>query len=77
MEQNMGATDEQLRVGLGAVLGGSSLGILAGVIGLPTILSPLLGLIAVMMLVTGTVGTCPMYSLLGVDTCSVDAKTAQ
>lgn len=77
MEQNMGATDEQLRVGLGAVLGGSSLGILAGIIELPTILSPLLGLIAVMMLVTGTVGTCPMYSLLGVDTCSVDAKTAQ
>lgn len=75
MEQNMGATDEQLRVGLGAVLGGSSLGILADIIGLPTILSPLLGLIAVMMLVTGTVGTCPMYSLLGINTCSADAKT--
>ncbi|ERG89261.1 MAG: protein of unknown function (DUF2892) [halophilic archaeon J07HX5] len=77
MEQNMGVTDERLRVGLGAVLGGLSLGILANAVGLPTVLSPLLGLIGVMMLVTGTIGTCPMYSLLGVDTCSVDANTVK
>lgn len=69
MQSNVGAFDQTLRTGTGAAAGLASLAILGSVLSLPTVLSPLLGVVAVMMLVTATVGTCPVYSLLGVDTC--------
>jgi hypothetical protein len=70
MEQNVGSMDGTLRTGTGAVAGAASLAILVGGLSLPTVLSPVLGVVAVMMLVTATVGTCPIYSLFGVDSCS-------
>jgi hypothetical protein len=73
MDENVGATDRQLRTALGAVLGIASLAILAGVIALPSVLSPILGVLALVMLGTAATGTCGLYSLIGVDTCSVDA----
>lgn len=69
MEQNVGGTDKKLRTATGAVAGLGSLAILAGTLGLPTVLSPVLGVVAIMMLVTATVGTCPIYSLFGIDSC--------
>ena len=75
MEQNVGATDRQVRTLIGALAGAVSLAILAEVISLPTLLSPVLGVIALMMLGTAATGTCGMYALVGMDTCSMDAKT--
>lgn len=73
MDENVGATDRQLRTALGAVLGIASLAILAEVIALPSVFSPILGVLALVMLGTAATGTCGLYSLIGVDTCSVDA----
>ncbi len=70
MDQNVGSTDKKLRTLVGAVAGVVSLAILAGPVPLPTILSPVLGVVAIMMLGTALTGTCGLYSLLGVDTCS-------
>lgn len=70
MNQNVGATDQTLRTAVGAVSGLVSVGILTGAVSLPTALSPVLGVVAVMMLVTASVGTCPLYSLVGIDSCS-------
>lgn len=70
MEQNVGSSDKLLRTALGAVAGLLSIAILANVVSLPVAASPVLGLVAIVMLATGTVGMCPIYSLLGVDSCS-------
>jgi hypothetical protein len=75
MEQNVGATDRQIRTAIGAIAGLASLGILAEVISLPEILSPVLGVIALAMLGTAATGTCGLYSLIGVDTCSMKSGT--
>lgn len=70
MNRNVGSTDQSLRTVIGAVSGVASLAILAGSVSLPAVLSPVLGVVALMMLVTGTIGTCPIYAALGVDSCS-------
>jgi Protein of unknown function (DUF2892). len=70
MNQNVGSTDGVLRTVAGAVAGAVSIAVLAGALSLPTVLSPVLGVIAVVMLTTATVGTCPVYSVFGVDSCS-------
>jgi len=69
MNRNVGSLDQTLRTAIGAVAGAVSIATLAEVISLPMVLSPLLGIVAVMMLVTAAVGTCPVYSLLGIDSC--------
>ncbi len=70
MNQNVGSTDGVLRTATGAVAGAVSIAVLAGALSLPTVLSPVLGVIAVVMLTTAAVGTCPVYSVFGVDSCS-------
>ncbi|CCQ37217.1 DUF2892 family protein [Natronomonas moolapensis 8.8.11] len=70
MDQNVGSMDKKLRTLTGAVAGAVSLAVLAGAVPLPTVLSPALGVVAIMMLGTALTGTCGVYSLLGVDTCS-------
>lgn len=70
MKQNVGSMDKKLRTLAGAAAGVVSLAILAGSVPLPAILSPVLGVVAIMMLGTALTGTCGVYSLLGVDTCS-------
>ncbi|MFC6943145.1 DUF2892 domain-containing protein [Salinirubellus sp. GCM10025818] len=74
MSQNVGTTDRQLRTALGAIFGIGSLAILAGVGSLPTILSPVLGVIALILLGTAATGTCGLYSVLGVSTGSAEAE---
>lgn len=71
MKQNVGAADKRVRTTLGAVFGTLSLATLAGAISLPSIAAPLLGIAAIAMLATAATGTCVLYSLIGVDTCSV------
>lgn len=71
MAQNVGMTDKRVRTALGAVLGTVSLAALAGAISVPGIVALVTGVAAIMMLGTAATGTCGLYSLLGVDTCSV------
>lgn len=61
MSRNEGTIDRALRVILGLVL-------LSLVFVGPQTLWGLIGLVP---LVTGLVGTCPVYSLLGISTCPV------
>lgn len=70
MNQNVGSMDRKLRTLVGALAGVVSLATLAGAVPLPAIASPILGVVAIMMLGTALTGTCGVYSILGVDTCS-------
>lgn len=65
MNKNEGIGDRIARVSIGLVL-------LA-----MTVVEPRTawGLIGLVPLVTGLVGTCPIYSLLGLSTCTVDKTT--
>ncbi|KAA9396054.1 DUF2892 domain-containing protein [Haloarcula sp. CBA1130] len=74
MDRNVGATDKRVRIGLGAIAGLVSIAILAGVLSLPLLVAPVLGLGAVILLVTGLTGFCGLYSLLGMDTCPADTR---
>lgn len=69
----MGKADSIVRLIIGAVAGLVSLAILGGMVqSLPMILSPVLGIVAIMMLGTAFTKKCWLYSLLGVDTCSIE-----
>ena len=61
MKKNVGGIDRTLRIVLGLVLIGLAA---TGTVGL-------WGYIGVVPLLTGLVGWCPPYSLLGCNTCSV------
>ena len=69
MKQNVGSMDSTVRLLLGAVAGLLSLGILASAVPLPVIASPLLGVVSIVMIGTSLTGFCPLYTLLGVDSC--------
>lgn len=73
MVRNVGSTDRQLRIALGALAGIVSLAILADALALPEVVSPVLGIVALVLLATGATGTCGLYSVLGVDTCSMES----
>jgi hypothetical protein len=74
MANNVGSMDRKLRTAVGAIAGLLSLAILANALSLPEIASPVLGVVAAMMLVTAATGTCGVYSLLGVSTCPANAN---
>lgn len=69
MKENVGSTDGTVRMLVGAVAGLLSLGILASVVPLPAIASPVLGVVSILMIGTSLTGSCPVYTVLGVDTC--------
>ncbi len=64
MEKNMGWVDRIVRIGAG-------LGLLALVFVGPQ--TPL-GWIGLILLLTGVVSRCPLYSLLGISTCRVSKQ---
>ncbi|ERH13860.1 MAG: protein of unknown function (DUF2892) [halophilic archaeon J07HB67] len=68
MEKNVGGSDELVRVLAGAVAGVLSLAVLTQTVSLPALASPVLGVLALVLLVTGSVNVCPLYSALGVGT---------
>lgn len=72
MEENVGDTDSIVRIAVGAVAGLLSLGILADVLpsslALPEIASPILGVVAIVLLATGVTSKCALYSALGMNT---------
>lgn len=63
---NEGTIDRTLRVILGLAL------LALTVVGPKT----LWGLVGLVPIVTGLAGTCPVYSILGLNTCSMKSKTA-
>ncbi|GAA0538063.1 DUF2892 domain-containing protein [Halorubrum ejinorense] len=73
MNQNVGSMDKRARTLVGAVAGAASIATLAGAAPLPALAAPVLGVVALLMLATAAMNTCPVYSLLGVDTCPADA----
>ena len=64
MRSNEGTADRALRIGGGLLLIGLAV---AGVIG-PW------GYIGVVPLLTGAVGMCPLYSILGINTCPANRR---
>jgi hypothetical protein len=66
MTRNVGGIDKWLRIAAGLAL------IALGLFG------PLgwWGVIGVVPLVTGLMGNCPVYSLIGVNTCPLDQRSA-
>ncbi|WP_440990880.1 YgaP family membrane protein [Haloarchaeobius baliensis] len=74
MERNVGSTDRLVRLGLGAVLLVVAIVVGLGVVGVgsgtvATVGAPLvLGVVGLVLLVTGYTRTCPAYSLLGIRT---------
>jgi|AntDeeMinimDraft_4_1070355.scaffolds.fasta_scaffold02371_1 hypothetical protein len=73
MDINVGATDKSVRTIIGAIAGVLSLAILAGQLAVPVLASPILGIVALMMLGTAATGSCPVYSVLGMSTCPRNA----
>jgi len=73
MEQNVGSTDKLVRIVLGALSGAASLAILARSLSAPSILSPVLGIVAIAALGTAATGNCGLYPVFGVSTCPRDA----
>jgi len=63
MKKNMGSTDKIIRLVLAALI--AVLYITNVIIGTWAIV---LGILAVILLVTGLVGVCPLYKLLGIST---------
>ncbi|MFQ3308482.1 MAG: hypothetical protein ACI977_000720 [Candidatus Nanohaloarchaea archaeon] len=69
METNVGLMDQKVRIALGAILGLVSLDILfTGMVPLPEIASPVLGVISLVLLATGYFRKCAIYSALGMNT---------
>lgn len=64
MDKTVGIKDSRVRTVIGAITGFISLSVLLMSMG-PQILSPLLGLVSIMMLVTAYTGLCPVYSIVG------------
>ena len=70
MVKNVGGVDQKARWLLGLL----ALGI-AALADLPTWGTGVLGVIGVIALVTGSVGYCPVWSILGIDTCPLKRKS--
>ena len=68
IEKNVGGSDRLVRVLAGAVSGVLSLAVLGQMVALPALASPVLGVLSLLLLVTGTVNVCPLYGALGVGT---------
>lgn len=71
MEENVGGLDQQLRIAGGAVLGLVSLAILGDFTmgyDVPMVVSPVLGVLALVLLGTGLTGKCKINAMLGKDT---------
>jgi|AntDeeMinimDraft_6_1070357.scaffolds.fasta_scaffold07613_3 hypothetical protein len=68
METNVGETDRYARIVLGAILGVASLAILGEAIPAPMLLSPVLGAVSIVLIITAATNKCGVYSLLDVNT---------
>ena len=72
MEENVGSTDQAVRVILGIATGLTSIGILVNLLNQPGFYSPLLGVVSAVLLATGFTGKCGLYERFGINTCKVE-----
>ncbi len=70
---NVGTTDKYIRYVLGVIL--IALGIYYIAVG-STVLGWVLVVVSLIPLVTAAFSTCPIYSMLGISTCSVKSNKA-
>jgi hypothetical protein len=73
MPTNVGAIDKTVRTVIGAVAGVISLAVLTGQLSGPAAIAPALGVVALILLGTAATSICPLYSMLGVNTCPRNA----
>jgi hypothetical protein len=66
MTCNIGGIERPLRIGVGIILLG--LGTFAG---LPTVGTAIAYTVGAIALITGAIGFCPLWSLMGLNTCPV------
>ena len=66
-EKNVGQKDKRVRLGIALVL------ILVGLFANLGALEPLMGLVAVVLIVTSFLNFCPAYALMGKNTCGTDS----
>jgi hypothetical protein len=72
MKKNMGVVDRTIRTVLALAVGYLLVtGKLSGILGV------LLGIFAVVFLVTSAIGFCPLYTALGVCSCRCDKDTGR
>ncbi|MBN1621609.1 MAG: DUF2892 domain-containing protein [Endomicrobiales bacterium] len=64
MKKNVGGTDRIIRLVLGAALIAAGI-VLKGVLGLVLIIAGVIGI------VTGLIGWCGLYTVLGINTCKI------
>ena len=70
MKQNLGITDKYLRLVLGVVLVGMAFGgFLSGTMAIVGVAA------AAVLMLTAWANFCPLYALLGINTCSVSKKS--
>ena len=67
---NIGTTERIVRVGIGLAL------IAWAIWGLSGTVQWIVGILGLVPLVTGAVRFCPLWSLLGINTCKADHKTS-
>lgn len=70
MTCNVGGVERSIRVGAGLLVLG--IGFFAG---LSSVVSGVVWLVGVILLFTGLVGYCPLFTLIGVDTCTSVSDT--
>ncbi|MDQ7041161.1 MAG: DUF2892 domain-containing protein [Rhodothermus sp.] len=70
MKRNVGTIDRVVRIGIALVIGVLYLtGQLSGTAAV------ILGIVALIFLITGLVGSCPLYAVLGMSTCPRKASS--
>lgn len=70
MENNIGEPDRLLRIGLGLVLLAVGVTVFTGIVATAPLAGIVAAVIGLVLLATGTMRMCPIYRILGVDTCS-------
>lgn len=69
MKKNMGSADRIIRISLAVIIG-----VLFLTKTISSTLGIILGVVAIIFLVTSAVGFCPLYALLGLSTTKKEAK---
>lgn len=71
MPRNVGSADRVIRTVLAIALLAVGLGVIQGFVGV------LMAVVAVVFLVTATLGSCPIYTVLGLRTCPMRSATGR
>ncbi|HQW22078.1 MAG TPA: DUF2892 domain-containing protein [Bacteroidia bacterium] len=69
MKKNMGSTDKTIRIVIALIIAGLYFGnVVTGTLGI------VLLIFAAVFLLTSIISFCPLYSIIGVNTCKTDNK---